>query len=54
MRKMLISIGCFMIGFAASCITFYAIGGQITQDRLVIASILGMLSIYCNNKKNRD
>lgn len=54
MRKILISIVFFMIGFAASCITFYAMSGEITSDRLVISSILGILAIYCHSKINRN
>lgn len=54
MRKILISIGIFMIGFAASCITFYVMSGEITSDRLEISTILGILTLYCHSKSNRN
>jgi len=53
MRKILNSIGFFMIAFAASCITFYALNGKVTLDRLIVAIILGLIAIFYNRRKVR-
>lgn len=53
MKRVLISVGIFLIAFASSCITFCAIHGSLTVDRIIVAIIVSTIAVLYERSKAR-